>query len=351
MCELLGISFNEPVDIDFTFRGFRYRGERNPHGWGLAYYPDEAAQILKEPLRANKSALANLFSKLSIYSKIFISHVRYSSRGSVSYKNTHPFHRELNGKEYVFAHNGTLNIPVFDIKKYKPIGETDSEYAFCYLLQCIDERNFKQWTSEYFYWLHDVLIEINSWGSINCIFSDGAHLFCYADMNGYNNLSFVRRIAPFGHVQLTDEDYEIDLSTIKNPSQKGFIIATHNLTNEIWEKFSAGELCVFKNGEFIFSSNNQRSETYAHLKQEEIKILTILRESPHRLSLKSIHDISKIAYNELISLIVELVKKGYIKQDSRDSVSWSNENATYYTIEEKRSEIDRFIHNRKTNTQ
>jgi len=58
MCELLGMSFNLPVRPSISFRGFRHRGEENPDGWGIAFYPDEAAQIIKEPIKAAKSHLS-----------------------------------------------------------------------------------------------------------------------------------------------------------------------------------------------------------------------------------------------------------------------------------------------------
>jgi len=44
MCELLGMSFNLPVRPSISFRGFRHRGEENPDGWGIAFYPDEAGR-------------------------------------------------------------------------------------------------------------------------------------------------------------------------------------------------------------------------------------------------------------------------------------------------------------------
>ncbi|RSN77202.1 class II glutamine amidotransferase, partial [Candidatus Methanodesulfokora washburnensis] len=39
MCELLGMSFNLPVNPRISFRGFRLRGKYNRDGWGLAFYP------------------------------------------------------------------------------------------------------------------------------------------------------------------------------------------------------------------------------------------------------------------------------------------------------------------------
>jgi glutamine amidotransferase len=256
MCELLGMSFNLPVNSRVSLKGFRLRGEENPDGWGLAFYPDESAQIIKEPTNAKNSNLSEFLQEFrEIQSRIFIGHVRRTSVGSKTYKNTHPFNRELNGKEYVFAHNGTLcNYENLNLGRFKPIGETDSEYAFCHLLSCIEERGINEWKDEDFDWLNEKLREINEYGSFNCIFSDGEHLFCYHDKDGYNGLCFTHRKPPYDQIKLLDNDWDINLAGEKDPKQTGFIVATRRLTNEHWEDFKPGELIVFKDGMRIYSN-------------------------------------------------------------------------------------------------
>lgn len=346
MCELLGMSFNQAVKPTVSFIGFRYRGESNPHGWGLAYYPDESVQVVKEPIKATGSTLSEFIKNYpQIKSKIFLAHVRYSSVGSKSYKNTHPFQRELNGQEFVFAHNGTLhNYNGLETGKFKPVGETDSEHAFCHILHCIEERNINQWTTEDFECLQNKLIEINNLGNFNCIFSEGEYLFCYYDNNSYNSLCFVKRKAPFNIVHLKDEDFEINLSEEKDPSQKGFIIATKPITDEPWENYNPGELIVFRNGDIIFSSSGRNTEQFSSsVNKKEIKILRILRQSSHKLSLIAICQNSNLPREEIKPLIHSLLCKGLIKQDSRDRVKWDHDNATYYTEQSKRQQIDGLI--------
>ena len=346
MCELLGMIFNQPVKPTLSFRGFRHRGESNPHGWGLAYYPDKSVQVIKEPIKASGSSLSEFIKNYpQIKSKIFISHVRYTSVGSKSHKNTHPFQRELHGKEFVFAHNGTLhNYRGLPIGRFTPIGETDSEYVFCHILNCIEERNINRWTAEHFTWLWNQLKTVNNKGNFNCVFSDGEYLFCYHDKGGYNGLCFVQRKAPFDTVRLEDEDFEINLSEEKIPSQKGFIIATRPLTNERWESFHAGELIVFRDGNIIFSSSDRDTEQFSTtVNENESNILRVLRQSPHRLSLRTICDKTGLSREELLPLIHSLLCKGYIKQDSRDRVKWDHDDATFYTESSKRAEIDGLI--------
>jgi len=263
MCELLAMSFNQPVKPSLSFRGFRHRGEGNPHGWGLAYYPDESVQVIKEPIKASGSSLSEFIKKYpQIKSKIFIAHVRYTSVGSKSHKNTHPFQRELGGREFVFAHNGTLdNYNGLPTGRFTPVGETDSEHAFCHILKSIEEKEIDQWDEEDFIWFWEKLKEINNHnhGNFNCLFSDGEYLFCYYDKNGYNGLCFVHREAPYGQVRLLDEDFEINLAEEKGPTQTGFIIATRGLTDERWENFRPGELIVFRNGRIVFSTSGRNT--------------------------------------------------------------------------------------------
>lgn len=261
MCELLGMAFNQSVLPNLSFRGFARRGVHNPDGWGIAYYPDQSLQVIKEEISSISSSLSNFLKDYrKMRSHIFLSHVRYSSSGETSYRNTHPFQRELFGQEYVFAHNGTLR----DYRRlnitqdsYAPVGETDSEHAFCFLLDLIRKESVRFWTIDSFKWLYTQLEEMNQMGYFNCLLSNGELLFCYHDRDGYKGLRFIQREAPFSVVRLQDEDYVINLKEEKEPSQRGVIVATTPLTNEDWEYFEPGELLVIKNGEILYSSSGR----------------------------------------------------------------------------------------------
>lgn len=93
MCELLGLNFNQPVRCSLSFRGFRNRGETNPHGWGIARFDGRACQIFKEPVSAPTSRLATFLRDYDPFvSSIFIGHVRYASRGGIRFKTRTPSH-------------------------------------------------------------------------------------------------------------------------------------------------------------------------------------------------------------------------------------------------------------------
>jgi glutamine amidotransferase len=255
MCELLGMCFSKPVTPSISFTGFRQRGEQHPDGWGLAFYPDESVQVIKEPVKAGSSALsAFLKDYAGVSSKIIIAHVRKASVGSNFHKNTHPFQREVDGKDYVMAHNGTLK----DFKDglaltyFHPVGETDSEQAFCYLMDRILKNRIREWKKADFEWLLGAIGKVNKYGTFNCLFSNGQCLFAYRDKDGKRDLNFVKRTPPYGKIKLLDKDFEIDLGKDKDQQKQGYIIATCPLTNEKWESFGTGELIVFRDGEIVF---------------------------------------------------------------------------------------------------
>jgi predicted glutamine amidotransferase len=340
MCELFGMSFNLPVSPTFTFRGFTKRGKCNPDGWGIALYPGggKAAQIIKEPVNADDSSLAEYIIKVpEFYSKIYISHVRLKSRGESAYWNTHPFSRELNGRDYCFAHNGTLRESYgrdLMLGTLNPIGGTDSEYAFCHLMSFI-ENNIESWNESSFSLLYDKFQEINAYGDFNCLFSDGEYLFCYHDAGGYTGLCYVRRTAPYTKVKLTDEDFEIDLQGEKRPEQAGYIIATRPLTDENWVRFTPGELIVFKNGDI--------SHIRGQIDNIELKVLKAIRTAPHKMQIGQLATILELSESDASKCIESLTSKGYIQQDSRDTVDLMDKKASYYTVRAKRDKIDRLI--------
>lgn len=258
MCELLGLSFNKPVDIQISFTGFRERGRIHRDGWGLGSYDaDGKAHIVKEAAEAAWSERSKaLASDLSNRSEIYIGHVRMMSRGERLMENTHPFQRDLNGKDHLFAHNGTLTgyHSYLPLKSFFPQGETDSEWAFCYLMDQLNRENLNFSKAESYEQLLDIFRHINATGKFNCLFSDGERLFAYVDQKGYNGLCFTHRQPPFHRARLLDSDWEVDLGYIKDPGEHGYVIATQKLTDEEWEKMRPGELIVFEKGKMIWSS-------------------------------------------------------------------------------------------------
>ena len=144
MCQLLGMNCNVPTDIVFSFTGFAHRGGRTDEhkdGWGIAFFEGAGVRLFVDHESAVASPVAELIKSYPIKSKNVIAHIRKATQGQVALENCHPFIRELWGRYWVFAHNGDLKefSPTLD-GAFRPVGTTDSERAFCYLLQQLRRR-------------------------------------------------------------------------------------------------------------------------------------------------------------------------------------------------------------------
>src|ERR1700740_2304033 len=144
MCQLLAMNCNVPTDIVFSFTGFAMRGghtDTHHDGWGIAFFEGAGVRHFVDHQAAIASPIAELIKRYPIKSTNVIAHIRKATQGQVMLENCHPFVRELWGQYWVFAHNGDLKefAPVLD-GPFRPVGNTDSELAFCYLLQQLRAR-------------------------------------------------------------------------------------------------------------------------------------------------------------------------------------------------------------------
>lgn len=224
MCELFGMSARRPTDVNRSLALLRPRGgDVGPHsdGWGLAFYEGKAARVFKEPVPAAESRCLAFISDYEFQSHVVIGHIRRANPAAFrrSSANTHPFERELGGRSWVFAHNGKLEGPHADLaiapRRFRPMGETDSELAFCLLMDAIAQRAGD--TSLPCWSVVDAvtpLIEcFSSRGEFNFLLSDGACLFVHA----HTRLHLLRRscrkdgclqdVALLATAPLTDESW------------------------------------------------------------------------------------------------------------------------------------------------
>lgn len=251
MCELLGMNCNVPTDIVFSLRGFRRRGgATGPHadGWGIAFYEQRGCRLFHDPSPSAHSPMAEFLQNFPIKSTNVIAHIRKARSGGVCIENTHPFHRELWGRTWVFAHNGLLRgIKNRKFKWYQPIGATDSEYAFCYMLDRL-RKEFKTLPplSRLRKTLHEVATELGTLGEFNFLLSDSRALFAHCS----KRLVYIQRKAPFSRASLSDDDFEVDFNSVTTPKDRVVVVATIPLTNnEKWITIEPGALEMFVDGQ------------------------------------------------------------------------------------------------------
>jgi predicted glutamine amidotransferase len=251
MCQLLAMNCNVPTDIVFSFTGFAHRGGRTDthhDGWGIAFFEGAGVRHFVDHQAAIASPIAELIKHYPIKSLNVIAHIRKATQGKIALENCHPFVREMWGRYWVFAHNGDLKgfEPVLD-GPYRPVGNTDSERAFCFLLQQLRDRFGDQVPALPVLRaaIADLVAVIARHGTFNMMLSDGAALFAHCS----TKLCYVVRQYPFAAACLADEDLSVDFSQVTTPNDRVAIIVTTPLTtNETWTAFAPGELKVFVDG-------------------------------------------------------------------------------------------------------
>jgi predicted glutamine amidotransferase len=257
MCELLGMSANVPTDICFSFTGLMQRGGKTgPHrdGWGITFYEGKGFRTFKDPKPSCQSTIAELVQNYPIKSCSVVSHIRQANRGGVSLENTHPFTRELWGRFWTFAHNGQLtDYQGLDTANHRPVGQTDSEHAFCWLLKQLDNRYPTPPCDMrgVFEFITSCCDKLKALGVFNMLLTDGEYVMAYCT----NHLYWLTRRAPFGKASLLDEDVEINFQEETTPNDVVSVIATQPLTtNEEWQRMKPGEYNLFHFGERVLSN-------------------------------------------------------------------------------------------------
>lgn len=161
-----------------------------PHkdGWGIAWYDECEIRLVKESRPAAESACVRFIQETQFTTPFAISHVRRANRGAVALRNCQPFVCEMGGTWHAFAHNGDLAgidaaMPAH-LDGFRTIGETDSEIAFCALLERLRPlRPGKEWPS--FGFRREVVdglaAELRELGPANFLYGDGDALFAHGD--------------------------------------------------------------------------------------------------------------------------------------------------------------------------
>lgn len=261
MCQLLGMNCNTPTDIIFSFEGFVQRGGLTDHhsdGWGIAFFEGRAVRLLIDHQPSVFSPVAQLVRTYPIKSLNVIAHIRKATHGDVSLENSHPFMREMWGINWVFAHNGHLvDFSPSLSGDFNTVGTTDSEIAFCFLLQSLRQSFPRACSScqptpqEIQTVLESIIPKVAQFGVFNFCLSNGQAMWAHCSTLLY----YIVREHPFSTAHLLDADVSIDFTEHTTQDDRVAVIATQPLTdNEVWHKMCAFELICFNNGKPQYQS-------------------------------------------------------------------------------------------------
>lgn len=265
MCELLAISMSQPAGLTFSLHTLAARGGdagTTRDGWGVAFYQGDDVALFREPAAAGSSALVRYLETQGPSTNLAISHIRHATQGAIQLSNTQPFVRELGGRAHVFAHNGHLpgveHHPSMTLGTHHPVGQTDSEHAFCALLL----RLCGLWTGAgppsleaRLSLLTAFAADLRELGPANFLYADGDALFAHGNRRIQPAIG---RIEPPGLWVLQRHCAPADASparsggaAVVDEARAVTWIASVPLTDEAWRPLAEGELLAVRAGEVL----------------------------------------------------------------------------------------------------
>jgi len=255
MAQLLGITSGEDIEIKFAFKVPSSFTEESPDGWGYAFFKNDDWQLFKQSLDMEKilRIATRTLTPHNFSGKTFISHIRFATHGQISYENTHPFDRELFDKRWVFAHHGHLRLYrhiIDSLEFFKPSGDTDSESAFCAIMEELRRLGKKDSSKEIAQTIEKEAIELSKQGGINFILSDGE--IAYTFYSGYKSLYYITLRPPFkSDLEGGNDQLKFTLKLTDKTTPVTIISSMPVLKYVHWKEFDARKVYVFKNGEQI----------------------------------------------------------------------------------------------------
>ena len=262
MCELLAMSTRHLAQLTVSLEALASHsapvgGTRD--GWGVAYFHGRDVALFREPSAAGDSPLVRWLGQSGPATTLAIAHIRRATLGTVALSNTQPFVRELAGRTHVFAHNGHLpgiaRSQELAFDRYRPIGDTDSEHAFCALL----ERMHALWRSaaappsvqQRLAVVTQFAADLRPLGPANFLYADGELLFAH----GHRRIHPASgRIEPPGLFRLSTacgvahQTPSAQSAPAALAAQALTLIASVPLDGRQWQPFAEGEVVVVSAG-------------------------------------------------------------------------------------------------------
>ncbi|MFN2287134.1 MAG: class II glutamine amidotransferase [Chromatocurvus sp.] len=267
MCELLAMSCRHPARLTSSLTALTAHAggdSRNRDGWGLAFYQGRDVALYRDTTPADTGPLVPWLEANGPETTLSLGYIRHATQGTVNLANTGPFSRELNGRVHVFTHNGNLeSLPHSSLVGndfFQPVGETDSELAFCLLLDRIRQLPYPRGQLPSLQSRLDTVIEValalRALGPASFLYADGDVLFVHADRRLQALTRQVTAPAlyslecPAGDKAALVRDSE---SAETNTAQRVILLASVPLTREAWIPMGEGEVLAVRQGEIVAS--------------------------------------------------------------------------------------------------
>ncbi len=232
------------------------------HGWGFGWYPDDdsSAMVTKDPAARGEQVFIDTITDWSNFrSTTFFCKVRGASKG-YSYTETQPFCRSFAGRDWLFMHNGDLDKSAVEALhgKYKrllePLGNTDSELAFCNLLSLMQEGDGRRIANIEAQTIHSWFQRFDSLGSADMYLSDGDSIVCFHGSQSPKNLYYSRIQPPNNQEIYQSEAAQITLNDPRDTYRTAMIVSSSPFATGEWIQMQPGQMLIIRRGAIVWDS-------------------------------------------------------------------------------------------------
>jgi predicted glutamine amidotransferase len=240
-CDLFLLSSHQPYGADRSLPEFARRGEQNVHGWGIGWYANDTAQVLRsaEPALERGDPSREFAGAVeAVSSPVILGHLRLKSRGAARPQNNHPFKLRFLGYDWLLIHNGTASrhaqlVPVAE--RLILDSDSDSPRVFEFLRQHIIDycsHDPRKSLVEACRSAFSDLLDLDPQGGFNVILSNGHLTFAFIH---YRRFYLLRRektggdVALLSTIRLADAEEWIEFPHPSGNDAKMLVFSGHTL--------------------------------------------------------------------------------------------------------------------------
>ncbi|EGF92768.1 glutamine amidotransferase class-II family protein [Asticcacaulis biprosthecium C19] len=292
--DILAFSFDglSSPSIDLKFRKGPQKGEHTL-GWGLTWYPgdNKGAVVAKDPsARDTKSLRGAMHDWDSFRSTVFFCKVRGAATG-YTHLETQPFSRAFAGQDWVFMHNGDLDKTALNKLHFnksiflEPMGRTDSEAAFCFLLGKVQDYGARTLAEVDHQVLLSWFLQLDDLGSADMILSDGTTVAAFFGSQSVETQLYYSRIKP----PHSEAGYHSDSATfaLNNPRdtfRTALVFSSTPFHRGDWKPMQKGQLIIARRGAIVWTNKKDEKQTtlpqVSHEQDGHLQGVTVPAEKP-----------------------------------------------------------------------
>lgn len=266
--DIIALSFDSAASPSIRLKLPARLHASHPLGYGIAWYPNnnQAAIVSKDPAaRGGEIEMNALADWENFRSAVFFCKAQGAARG-YTHHETQPFSRSFAGQDWLFMHNGDLDkhqlgrMFTSQSRFLEPLGKTDSELAFCYLLGRMQETDARKLAdvphTELLSWFQ----MLDPWGSADICVSDGITTACFYGTYSARSLYYSRIVPPNHPLEFNSVSAHLKLGDPRDAFRTTLIVSSCQFDAGSWIPMQPGQMLIIRRGDIVWSNMGEHAE-------------------------------------------------------------------------------------------